>query len=262
MCHPGHADAALVEGSTYAKEREKELAIALRPGRPRSRRKERHRARRFRQPLKVFVERSAAAAARLAAAEAIAALLRDREPRVLALSTGRTMVPIYAELVRLARAGLAPFGPGDVVQRGRALRPGLRSPQLQVLHGAAPLRPCPLAASAHPLSRRRRRGPAQRGRTVRARARGRRRLRPRSPRPRRQRPHRVSRARASSSAADLARAALGLDPPRSRGVGRASGPGAGPDDGPRDDPHGAADSARRNGPGEGPDPRGGLSAAL
>src|SRR5262249_33217785 len=39
----------------------------------------------------------------------IAALLRDREPRVLALSTGQTMVPIYGELVRLARRGLAPF---------------------------------------------------------------------------------------------------------------------------------------------------------
>lgn len=32
MCHPGHADAALVESSTYAREREKELAILCDPG--------------------------------------------------------------------------------------------------------------------------------------------------------------------------------------------------------------------------------------
>jgi len=32
MCHPGHADAALLEGSSYAKEREKELAILCDPG--------------------------------------------------------------------------------------------------------------------------------------------------------------------------------------------------------------------------------------
>jgi len=32
MCHPGHADAALVESSSYAKEREKELSILCDPG--------------------------------------------------------------------------------------------------------------------------------------------------------------------------------------------------------------------------------------
>jgi chitin disaccharide deacetylase len=32
MCHPGHADAALVETSSYAREREKELAILCDPG--------------------------------------------------------------------------------------------------------------------------------------------------------------------------------------------------------------------------------------
>jgi predicted glycoside hydrolase/deacetylase ChbG (UPF0249 family) len=32
MCHPGYADAALLEGSSYAKEREKELAILCDPG--------------------------------------------------------------------------------------------------------------------------------------------------------------------------------------------------------------------------------------
>ena len=32
MCHPGRADAALIESSTYAKEREKELAVLCDPG--------------------------------------------------------------------------------------------------------------------------------------------------------------------------------------------------------------------------------------
>jgi predicted glycoside hydrolase/deacetylase ChbG (UPF0249 family) len=32
MCHPGHADALLLEGSSYAKEREAELALLCDPG--------------------------------------------------------------------------------------------------------------------------------------------------------------------------------------------------------------------------------------
>lgn len=57
--------------------------------------------------MKVFTA-SRAAVARLAA-EAIAALLRGPGRRTLVLSTGQTMVPIYRELVRLHRAGRAPF---------------------------------------------------------------------------------------------------------------------------------------------------------
>jgi predicted glycoside hydrolase/deacetylase ChbG (UPF0249 family) len=31
MCHPGHADDALIEGSTYAREREQEIAALCDP---------------------------------------------------------------------------------------------------------------------------------------------------------------------------------------------------------------------------------------
>jgi glucosamine-6-phosphate deaminase len=58
--------------------------------------------------LKVFVAGSRAGAARCAA-ETIAAVLREPGRRTLVLSSGKTMAPIYRELVRLHRAGRAPF---------------------------------------------------------------------------------------------------------------------------------------------------------
>jgi glucosamine-6-phosphate deaminase len=56
--------------------------------------------------LRIFP--TAAAAAR-AAAEHLAAVLRQRGPRRLVLASGRTMVPVYRELARLHRLGRAPF---------------------------------------------------------------------------------------------------------------------------------------------------------
>lgn len=44
-----------------------------------------------------------------AAAEHLAAVLRQRGPRRLVLASGRTMVPVYRGLARLHRAGRAPF---------------------------------------------------------------------------------------------------------------------------------------------------------
>jgi glucosamine-6-phosphate deaminase len=58
--------------------------------------------------LKVFVAGRRAVAARQAA-ETIAAVLREPGRLNLVLSSGRTMVPIYGELVRLHRAGRAPL---------------------------------------------------------------------------------------------------------------------------------------------------------
>jgi glucosamine-6-phosphate deaminase len=58
--------------------------------------------------LKVFVADGRAEATRRTA-EAVAAALRLPGRRVLALSSGQTMVPVYSGLVRLHRAGRAPF---------------------------------------------------------------------------------------------------------------------------------------------------------
>jgi len=49
------------------------------------------------------------AAATRAAAEHLAAVLRQRGPRRVVLASGRTMVAVYRELVRLHRSGRAPF---------------------------------------------------------------------------------------------------------------------------------------------------------
>ncbi|MGH9400439.1 MAG: glucosamine-6-phosphate deaminase [Thermoanaerobaculia bacterium] len=49
------------------------------------------------------------AEAALRAAEAVASVLRDPGRRVLVLSSGKTMVPVYGALVRLHRAGRAPL---------------------------------------------------------------------------------------------------------------------------------------------------------
>ncbi len=58
--------------------------------------------------MRVEVLKGSRAASRRAAGE-IAALLA-RKPRArLALASGKTMIPVYAELVRLHRLGLAPF---------------------------------------------------------------------------------------------------------------------------------------------------------
>jgi glucosamine-6-phosphate deaminase len=56
--------------------------------------------------LEVLADRRAAAAR---AAEEIARVLRRRGPRRLVLASGKTVVPIYQELVRLHRHGRAPF---------------------------------------------------------------------------------------------------------------------------------------------------------
>jgi glucosamine-6-phosphate deaminase len=57
-------------------------------------------------PIRVFATPGAAARA---AAEHLAAVLRQRGPRRLVLASGRTMVPVYRELARLHRSGRAPF---------------------------------------------------------------------------------------------------------------------------------------------------------
>jgi glucosamine-6-phosphate deaminase len=59
-------------------------------------------------PQRVLVFASAAGAAR-AAAQRLADELRRRGERRLILASGRTMVPVYRELVRLHRRGRAPF---------------------------------------------------------------------------------------------------------------------------------------------------------
>ena len=56
--------------------------------------------------LEVLADRRVVAAR---AAERIARVLRRRGPRRLVLASGRTVVPIYGELVRLHRLGRAPF---------------------------------------------------------------------------------------------------------------------------------------------------------
>jgi glucosamine-6-phosphate deaminase len=56
--------------------------------------------------LEVLADRRAVAAR---AAERIARMLRRRGPRSLVLASGRTVAPIYDELVRLHRRGRAPF---------------------------------------------------------------------------------------------------------------------------------------------------------
>jgi glucosamine-6-phosphate deaminase len=48
-------------------------------------------------------------AATRAAAEHLAAVLRQGDPQRFVLASGRTMVPVYRELVRLHRSGRAPF---------------------------------------------------------------------------------------------------------------------------------------------------------
>jgi glucosamine-6-phosphate deaminase len=58
--------------------------------------------------LKLFAAGNSAEAARRAA-EAVAEVLRQPGMRKLVLSTGKTMVPIYRELVRLHRRRRAPF---------------------------------------------------------------------------------------------------------------------------------------------------------
>jgi glucosamine-6-phosphate deaminase len=58
--------------------------------------------------LKVLVPGGRDEAARRAA-EAIASVLREPGRRVLVLSSGKTMVPVYRALVRLHRAGKAPL---------------------------------------------------------------------------------------------------------------------------------------------------------
>ena len=58
--------------------------------------------------MKVFTAGSREQAARRCA-EAIGALLRRPGRRTLVLSSGKTMVPVYRELVRLHRAGQAPL---------------------------------------------------------------------------------------------------------------------------------------------------------
>ncbi len=58
--------------------------------------------------MKVFAAGGSAEAARRAAEVMAAALRRPGKP-VLALSSGKTMVPVYRELVRLHRAGKAPL---------------------------------------------------------------------------------------------------------------------------------------------------------
>lgn len=58
--------------------------------------------------MKLFAAPDTAEAARRAA-EAVAAVLRQPGRPTLVLSTGKTMVPVYRELVRLHRARRAPF---------------------------------------------------------------------------------------------------------------------------------------------------------
>lgn len=58
--------------------------------------------------MKVFAAAGSAEAARRTAEVMAAALRRPGRP-VLALSSGKTMVPVYRQLVRLYRAGRAPF---------------------------------------------------------------------------------------------------------------------------------------------------------
>ena len=56
--------------------------------------------------IRVFPDALSAARA---AAERLAAVLRQRGPRRLVLASGRTMAPVYRELARLHRSGRAPF---------------------------------------------------------------------------------------------------------------------------------------------------------
>jgi 6-phosphogluconolactonase/glucosamine-6-phosphate isomerase/deaminase len=64
--------------------------------------------------LEVLADRRAAVAR---AAEEIARVLRRRGPRRLVLASGKTVVPIYDELVRLHRRGRAPFRRVETTRR-------------------------------------------------------------------------------------------------------------------------------------------------